>query len=453
MSDIRDHEATLLVTADQKLARGVARELRARGETVEVLPNGLKALARQAELAPKVAILDYDAPGCGPDLLRRLRRREALAGVVVLATNWQVEEVVAAVRLRADAFVSKPATQAEVLDAWQAACEAFERRRALEADAPENLAGMVGSSPAMRSLFRSIRRVAPSTASVLVVGESGTGKELVARAIHSLSKRASGPFVTLNCAALNEGVLESELFGHEKGAFTGAVAKRIGRFEQAHRGTLFLDEVADIPLPTQVKLLRVLQEQTFERVGGNETIQVDVRIVAATNRDLPELVRAGLFREDLYYRLNVVSLFVPPLRERIQDLPALVSHFISKYAKRNARPITGISEDALAVLMSYSWPGNIRELENAVERAVVMSEGPELTPQDFDLNGICGPQSDMPPIPGATLAEIERYAILKTLESTGGSTARTARILGVSVRKIQYKLKEYQESAKGRSRA
>ncbi len=446
-------ESTLIVSSDPRFGRAVAKALRERGHRVEVLGDGLRALAKYAELGPSVAILDYDAPGCDHNLLRQLRKRDPTLGIVVMASDWEVEDVVTTVRLRADSFVSKPATQAELLDAWREAMAAVGRRRAIQDQSPRSVAGMVGSSPAMRSLFRAIQRVAPSTASVLVIGESGTGKELVARAIHAHSKRANGPFVTLNCAALAQGVLESELFGHERGAFTGAVSRRIGRFEQAHRGTLFLDEVADIPLPTQVKLLRVLQEQAFERVGGNETIHVDVRIVAATNKDLPELVRAGLFREDLYYRLNVVSLFVPPLRERIQDLPELVLHFVQKYSQRNAKRIEGITDEALALLMSYSWPGNIRELENAVERAVVMAEGPELTPQDFDLNGICGAHADMPPIPGATLAEIERYAILKTLEFTGGSTTRAAKILGISVRKIQYKLREYREQDDSRTRA
>jgi DNA-binding NtrC family response regulator len=286
--------------------------------------------------------------------------------------------------------------------------------------------------------------VAPSRATVLVHGESGTGKELIASAIHQSSPRKQQPFVRLNCAALAENLLESELFGHEKGAFTGAHARREGRFKQADGGTLFLDEISEVPAPMQVKLLRFLQERQFERVGGNETLSVDVRIVAATNRDLRELVKLGSFREDLFYRLNVVQIDVPPLRVRKSDIPTLAMHFLRRFADENGRDISGFTHDALRAMLAYPWPGNVRELENAIERAVVMcseaSIGPELLP------GHGGGESTLEMgvlVPGITLEELERLAILQALEAASGSTAKAAEMLGVSRRKVQYRLKEW----------
>jgi DNA-binding NtrC family response regulator len=310
---------------------------------------------------------------------------------------------------------------------------------------------IVGSSPPMQKVFETIALVAPSRASVLILGESGTGKELVAAALHERSPRASGPFVKLHCAALAETLLESELFGHEKGSFTGALARRDGRFQEANGGTLFLDEIGEISPAIQVKLLRVLQQREFERVGGNQTIKVDVRIVAATNRDLTQLVRQGKFREDLFYRLNVVSIEMPPLRARQSDIPLLAMHFLRKYAAENAKEIGGFSDEALSQLSQYEWPGNVRELENAVERAVVVCRGNEIRSQDLPPNvglAVKGKVNGIPQIPGASIAELERYAILKTLEHTGGSTSRAAEILKISARKIQYRLHEYGGRAK-----
>jgi len=309
---------------------------------------------------------------------------------------------------------------------------------------------IIGASPAMQKVFDVVLQVAPSRASVLITGESGTGKELIAAAIHEHSPRAGGPFVKLHCAALAETILESELFGHERGAFTGAVSRRDGRFQQADGGTLFLDEIGEISPQTQVKLLRFLQEREFERVGGNQTIKVDVRIIAATNRDLLQHVKDGKFREDLYYRLNVVSMNVPPLRDRPSDIPLLAAHFLRKYSQANEKTIAGFSDEALERLARYAWPGNVRELENAVERAVVVARGEQISAADLapTITGTNGHgDGDAPPIPGSTLAEIERYAILKTLEHTGGSTSRAADILGISTRKIQYRLHEYQKGS------
>ena len=311
--------------------------------------------------------------------------------------------------------------------------------------------GISGDSPRMQQVYRVVGQVAPSRATVLMTGESGTGKELVAAALHERSERAHGPFIKLHCAALAETLLESELFGHERGAFTGAVARRDGRFQLADGGTLFLDEIGEISPAIQVKLLRFLQERELERVGGTQTIKVDVRVIAATNRDLTEEVKSGRFREDLYYRLNVVSIDMPSLRARPSDIPLLVTHFLRKYAEENGKAIGGFSPAAHEVLTSYEWPGNVRELENAVERAVVLTRG-DLVDVDHLPAAItaraaaAGPGA--PQIPGATLADIEKYVILKTLESTGGSTSKAAKVLGISVRKIQYKLQEYKKAPK-----
>jgi len=309
---------------------------------------------------------------------------------------------------------------------------------------------IVGDSPKMQKLLGLVEQVAKSRASVLIVGESGTGKELIAEAIHRASPRAKAPLVRLNCAALAEGLLESELFGHEKGAFTGALARREGRFKQADQGTLFLDEVSEIPAATQVKLLRFLQERAFERVGGNETLHVDVRIIAATNRDLKTLVESGRFREDLFYRLNVVSVDIPPLRERIEDVAPLALFFLARYAQENGKRIDGIDPEALECLVAHKWPGNVRELENVVERAVVLCDEPRIGRRHLPAN--IAPKKELPGpprIPGSSIDDIERFAILKTLEMCGGSTSKAAAVLGISSRKIQYKLHEYTGSGSG----
>jgi len=309
---------------------------------------------------------------------------------------------------------------------------------------------LVGESPEMLAALEVVRQVAGSTASVLLLGESGTGKELFAQALHRNSARRDRPFVRVACAALPETLLESELFGHEKGAFTGAVYARAGRFEIADRGTLFLDEIGDLTPTVQVKLLRFLEEHEFERVGGNKTLHVDVRIVAATNRDLTAKVADGSFREDLYYRLNVIEIHVPALRDRRSDIPLLARHFLETFARANGKAVDRFSDEATALLTQHRWPGNVRELENAVERAVVLVGGPVLTSDLFPtlIPHGTAPEARLHPIdgcriPGSALADIEREAILKTLESVGGSTIRAARILRISPRKIQYKIREY----------
>ena len=315
-----------------------------------------------------------------------------------------------------------------------------------EPEHDDHLSALVGTSPEMVAALELVRRVAPSAASVLLLGESGTGKELFAQARHRSSPRRERPFVRVACAALPETLLESELFGHEKGAFTGAVYARAGRFEIADHGTLFLDEIGDLTPTVQVKLLRFLEEHEFERVGGNKTLQVDVRIVAATNRDLKAKVADGSFREDLYYRLNVIEVRVPALRERRTDIALLAHHFLARFARANGKTVERFSEPAMALLKGYPWPGNVRELENAVERAVILATGPVL---DRDLFPTLAAPPEARPlqglrIPGSPLADIEREAILRSLEAVGGSTVLAARMLHISPRKIQYKLREYQ---------
>ncbi len=310
-----------------------------------------------------------------------------------------------------------------------------------------NIANIIGNSDRMQEVFEAVHRVAPSKASVLLRGESGTGKELIAKAIHYMSSRAQESFIKFNCAAIPEGLLESELFGHEKGSFTGAMATRKGKFELAHRGTIFLDEVGDLPLSLQPKILRVLQERDFERVGGEKTIKVDVRLITATSRDLEELVLKGRFREDLYYRLNVVPIFMPPLRERKEDIPALVIHFLKKFNKENFRSVD-INTETLNIFSNYQWPGNVRELENTIERLVVMSSVNHITPFDLPLSMMeqslrreCNIQIGDALV--STLEKVEKTRILEALKKSGWVQAKAARLIGITSRQIGYKIKKY----------
>jgi two-component system response regulator HydG len=384
-----------------------------------------------------------------------VREQAPAVPIIVMTAFGAVDTAVAAMRAGARDYLTKPVNMGEL--ELVVAREIEQRRLRAEAGMlRERLAeryrfeNMVGSSAPMQEVFRTVAQIAGSRASVLITGESGTGKELIAAAIHAHSPRAKGPFVKLHCAALAESILESELFGHERGAFTGALGRRDGRFSQAHGGTLFLDEIGEISQAVQIKLLRVLQERQFERVGGNETLTVDVRIIAATNRKLPEMVSQGKFREDLYYRLNVINVEMPPLRARPSDVPLLAAHFLRKCAAENGKSIRGFSGEALERMVAYAWPGNVRELENLVERAVVLARADEVSVGELPLHigSAKGRGGSGPEIPGASMNEIERYAITKTLEATGGSTTRAAEILGISVRKIQYRLHEYQDAPK-----
>ncbi len=443
----------ILIVDDETNARSALAEiLRDEGYAVETAADAFKALPKLEELHPDVVITDIKMPGLsGLELMERVREHDPETIVIVMTAFSAIDTAVHAMRNGAADYICKPVNTDELmivikreLERKRLRAEAGELRERLSAR--HRISNIIGTSPPMQRVFETVLQVAPSRASVLITGESGTGKELIAAAIHEHSPRAKGPFVKLHCAALAESLLESELFGHERGSFTGAIGRREGRFEQANGGTLFLDEIGEISPAVQVKLLRVLQEHEFERVGGNQTVKTDVRIIAATNRDLLARVKEGHFREDLYYRLNVVTLEMPALRDRPSDIPLLATHFLSRFARENGKTIEGFTDDALAQLASYTWPGNVRELENAVERAVVVCKGPRVGVGDLTPTIVTAPRrsdSGMPTIPGATMEELERYAILKTLEHTQGSTSRAAHILGISARTIQYRLRQY----------
>jgi DNA-binding NtrC family response regulator len=440
-----------LVVDDEVNARtALAELLRDEGFEVEMAADAFKALGKYEAFAPHVVVTDLKMPGMdGIELVKKVRANDEPAAVVVMTAFGDVSSAVEAMRAGAADYLTKPLNFDElivvlerVLDHQQLSRETRQlRQRVRDRVAPNNI---IGNAPPMQRVFEVIDQVAPSRATVLITGESGTGKELVANAIHQRSPRAGGPFIKLHCAALAESLLESELFGHERGSFTGAQARKDGRFSLADGGTLFLDEIGEISQSIQVKLLRFLQEREFERVGGTQTIRVDVRVIAATNRNLPEEVARGRFREDLFYRLNVVALEMPSLRERRADIPALVKFFIDRYAKDNGKTVEDCTPATLELLMNHGWPGNVRELENAIERAVVLSSGTTLEPRHLppNIKPAVAPIG-LPAIPGATMAELERYAILETLKATGGSTSRAAEMLGISTRTIQYRLHNY----------
>jgi DNA-binding NtrC family response regulator len=443
----------VLIVDDEANARtALAEILREEGFTAETAADGFKALGKIEEFHPEVILTDLKMPGLdGIGLMEKAKEAAPDAVVVVMTAYGTINSAVDAVKRGAENYLTKPLDDADALVAIvnkgvEKSRLLQETRRLRDRLRERNAFGhVVGEHEKVRELLEMVQQVAPSRASVLIVGESGTGKELIAEAIHEASPRAGKPFVRLNCAALAETLLESELFGHERGAFTGAVGRREGRFKQADGGTLLLDEVSEIPLSLQVKLLRFLQTREFERVGGNETLKVDVRMIAATNRDLEEQIKLGRFREDLYYRLNVVTLTIPPLRERASDIPKLATFFLRKYAQENGKRIEGFDEGALDALLRYRWPGNVRELENAVERAVVLGNGTRIERKHLPANVVPHDESSgAPKVPGASIYDLEKWAILETLEAMGGSTSRAATVLGISPRKIQYKLHEYQ---------
>jgi len=449
-------KARILVVDDEASARsGLEKLLKQSGYDVATAADGAIALEVAAERAPDVVVTDLKMPNMdGMTLLAKLREQDDELPVIVTTAFGDVNSAVDAMRKGAADFITKPID----FDVLSLAIDRALERRAIRVESEnlkrqirerdgEGLQGLLGTSAVMQKVYRVARQVAGSKATVLITGESGTGKGELAKAVHALSPRSSAPFVSLHCAAIPETLLEAELFGHEKGAFTGADKKRVGRFEQAIGGTLFLDEVGDIPPLMQVKLLRVLQEKTIERIGSGQSVAVDVRVLAATNKDLAAEVREGRFREDLYYRLNVVAIEMPPLRLRGGDTLVLAEHFLQKFARENHKPLDGFTDAARTKLLGHRWPGNVRELENAIERAVVMSEGPRLDAEDLPFDAaqpVLGPLR----IPGSTMAEIERHAILATLEATEGSTARAAEILDISVRTIQYRLSEYGMTSK-----
>jgi two-component system, NtrC family, response regulator len=443
----------VLLVDDEENARGALRTLLTdEGYAVGEAADGEAALGAIRDTAPAVVLADVRMPRMdGLTLLRKAKEEGSDATFVMMTAFANVESAVEAMRAGAENYLVKPISFEALRVSIEKALE--KRRLARDADTLRErlrerfrVGKLIGNSPELQAVLEVVRKAAPTRATVLVLGESGTGKELIAQALHEESPRRDKPFVKVSCAALTETLLESELFGHERGSFTGAVARKEGRFELSDGGTLFLDEIGEIALATQVKLLRALQQREFERVGGTETIQVDVRMIAATNRDLAAEVKAGRFREELYYRLNVVSVTLPPLRRRKADIPALVTHFLQKSAAAYGKEIRSLGPGVLKALLAHDWPGNVRELENAIERAVVLARNDELTLNDLPpfLAG-AHLQAESPPavVPGATLEQMERDAILRTLALVGGSTQKAARMLGISVRKVQYRLKEY----------
>ena len=443
---------SILIVDDERNTReGLAMALR-REWNVRTAESKDAALARLAEAPADVMLSDVRMPGgSGLELLEAAHGAYPRMACVLLTAYGSVETAVEAMKLGAADFLTKPVN----LDQLDIVLARTLRTRALESenrelkkrlDARYGLENIVGSSPAMERVFDVVRQAAPSQATVLVEGPSGTGKELVAQAIHHLSPRAAGPFVAVHCAALSPTLLESELFGHEKGAFTGAIAQSRGRFEQAGGGTLFLDEVGEIAPEVQVKLLRVLETRTFERVGGSETLRADFRIVAATNRDLKAEVAAGRFREDLYYRLAVVLVRMPTLAERTGDIPMLCDHFLKQFAAESGTgQAKGIEPAALALLQAYPWPGNVRELRNAVERMTVLSRGDVITVADVppDIREAAEGAARAAPagaIPGESLADAEKRQILAALERAGGNRSKAADELGINRRTLHRKL-------------
>ncbi len=414
------------------------------------------ALALVPSFQPSAVLVDAALPDVEPAaMVARLRELKSDAAVVVATSPDRIAGAVGALRAGAESYIVRPLDPGQVLVVLEKALDQRKLRKdsvALRESIRRRVA-VVGAAPEVQAIVEVVRRVAPTKATVLVQGEAGVGKAHIAQALHEASPRRDRPFVRVNCAAVSEPLLESELFGHERGASAEAEERRVGRFELANGGTLYLHEVGRMPPSVQVKLLRVLQQGDLERVGGRDTVHVDVRVVAGSMRDLAEEVRAGRFRDDLYYRLNVVSVSLPPLRARKGDIPALVAHFIDVFARAAEKEIVGVTPGTLSALFAYDWPGNVRELSNVVERAVASARGHEITAEDLSpvLHGARPDESTASAlIPGATLFEIEREAILRTLDQCGGSTARAADVLGVSIRKIQYRLKEYRSGGSGR---
>jgi DNA-binding NtrC family response regulator len=450
-------KGTLLIVDDEKPTReGLRAALEERFDVyiAEDAPTAMELLEREDF---DVLLTDFRLPH--EDGMKLIARAKALSHppVCILMTAYGSEELaVQAMKSGADDYIAKGRLQIEELELRIARAL---RGRNLEQentslrqqlDVKFGLENIIGQSPAMQAVLETVRSVAPAKSTVLILGESGTGKELIAKAIHQLSPRSKGPMVTVHCAALPATLLESELFGHEKGAFTGAHERRIGRFEQAHGGTLFLDEIGEIDPTVQIKLLRFLGERTFERLGSNKTLSSDVRLVTATNKDLAERVRSGAFREDLFFRLNVVPIHLPPVRDRVGDLPLLVQAFLREFAQENQKPVKEIAPETMQLLMNYPWPGNVRELRAALEGAVVLSRGERLLPRDLPANVRTGQAAVVtaaaPAAPArapATVKETEKELIARTLQETSGNRTEAARRIGMSRRTLHRKLHEY----------
>jgi DNA-binding NtrC family response regulator len=443
----------LIVEDDPTVGESIRLLLKKRGYAILLAPNGKEALHLFRQEFVDLVITDLVMPKMdGIELLEAVKGLRSETEVIVISAQGTIEKAVQAIKLGAFDFIEKPINPRVISLLVERALEKqtlILQNRDLRSKLEDkfHFKNIIGRSEKMVKIFELIRHIAPYDSSVLIIGESGTGKELIANAIHYNSPRASMPFIKVSCASLSEGIIESELFGHEKGAFTGAIASRKGRFEMAHQGTLFLDEVEDIPLTTQIKLLRVLQEGEFERVGGNKTIKVNIRIIAASNRDLQEAVRSGIFREDLYYRLNVVNIKLPALRDRGEDIPFLINFFIEKFNQKYHMKVKGISQRAMNLLIENKWSGNVRELENTLESIMVINSPevidiPHLPQEIRDFKG----RPEVVPIKiGTPLEEVEREMLIQTLRATKGNKRKAAQLLGINVRTIHRKMEGMHE--------
>jgi len=444
---------SILIVEDGQIQREMLRDfLRKEGHTVAEAETGERALAEVRSSYFDLLLMDYKMPGMnGLQVLQEVKKFNPEIDVIMMTAYGTIETAVEAMKAGAVDYVTKPIDLDELLIHVNRISERrillreneMMRRRLQETGVTTDQ--IVYRSPQMETLVNLAGRIAPSRATVLVRGESGTGKELFARLIHNLSPRAARPLIAVNCGALPETLLESELFGHEKGSFTGATARRIGRFEEADGGTLFLDEIGELTPAVQIKLLRFLQEREFQRVGGNQVLRSDVRIITATNRDLEARVKEGAFREDLFYRLNVVDMYIPPLKERKEDIPALIDHFLKKFAAENAKDIEGISQEARDQLLKYDYPGNVRELINILERAVVIARDSIITVADLPFGDRFSGAAETAGEGRLreSIEELERQMILKALEEADHHQTRAAGILGISERMLRYKMKKY----------
>jgi DNA-binding NtrC family response regulator len=445
----------LIVDNEPEMCSLLSDILKEEGYEVATAASGEKALAKMGERDFTVIITDLNMKGMpGMTLLKEIKRLQPDINVIIMTAFGSVETAIEAMKQGAYDYVMKPVKSDEIVLITEKAVrevqlrrEVVSLRRAVEKEFSFNQ--ILGKSKPMQAVFELIRRITPSPSSVLITGESGTGKELVARAIHYNSPRAQGPFIPVNCAAIPENLLESEMFGHMKGSFTDAKSDRKGLFEEAQGGTLFLDEISELPISLQAKLLRVLQEKEIRRVGGTRSIPVDARVIAATNLDLAGEVKAKRFREDLYYRMNVIEVHMPALRERTEDIPLLALHFVKKYAEPMKKSVAGLTEGALALLMDYNWPGNVRELENVIERGVTLTRAEKIGSEDLP-QAVRGDSGDRHMIEEAaektrTLAEVERAYILRVMEKTAGNKYQAAQVLGIDRKTLYRKLDEIEK--------
>ncbi len=441
----------LIVDDEQSILFFMKEALTKKGYQVDSATSAETGISKVKQDAFSLIVLDVRLPGMsGIDAIKKFRGLDPLVPIVIMTAYGNRDLAIRAVREGAYDFFTKPIKLDEFLIVLKRALE--KRRLELEISRLEEriekkykYENIIGSSGVMQEVFTMVHKVAGTDSSVIIYGESGTGKELIAQAIHAQSTRREEPFVKLNCVAIPEGLLESELFGHEKGSFTGAVAQKKGKFELANGGTIFLDEIGDMTLATQAKILRVLQEREFERVGGTKTVQVDVRIIAATNKDLQKAVEQKQFREDLYFRLNVVPVYLPPLRERKEDIPLLVEHFLKGVGERVKKHISGVTPDAVDMLAAYNWPGNVRELENCIERSAVVSNGDWITKDCLPLYIVTGEKTET--LSKGSIEEIlsstEKRLILDALSQSGGVQAKAARRLGITERSLWHRIKKY----------